>query len=249
MNSNEELIQSLVKDGYLKSQPVIDAFKKIDRKDFVIEEEKDRAYENTALSIGNKQTISQPLVVAFMLELLELKAGDKILEIGSGSGWNTALLAYLVGKPQTDADGTQTDAESQHMSASGQRQSELVVSIERIPELYELAKKNLAKYGLMDLSPNESLRSSALSQRVSAVLVKLIQGDGSRGHEAGAPYDKIIAAASAEEIPVAWKDQLKIGGRIVAPVKNSILVMEKLDKDNFETKEYFGFSFVPLISP
>lgn len=229
MNSNEELIQKLVKDGYLKSPLIIDAFKKIDRKDFVIEEEKGNAYKNEALSIGEKQTISQPLVVAFMLELLELKAGEKVLEIGSGSGWNTALLACLVGKPQTGADGMQTGAEG------------LVVSIERIPELHEYAKKNLAKYGLADSA------ESALSPRKSANVI-LTLGDGSRGYEAEAPYDKIIAAASAEEIPPAWKNQLKIGGKIVAPVKNSILVLEKLDKDNFETKEYFGFSFVPLIS-
>lgn len=207
MNTNEDLVNFLIKDGYLKSPLVIDAFKKIDRGNFVTQENKGMAYENTALPIGKKQTISQPLVVAFMLELLEPKAGERVLEIGSGSGWNTALIAELIGE-------------------NGK-----IFSVERIEELHNFAKNNLGKYGFAEKG-----------------IIELILGDGSRGYEAGAPYDRIIAAASAEEIPQTWKDQLKIGGRIVAPVKSSILVMDKLTKDDFETKEYFGFSFVPLIS-
>jgi len=63
------------------------------------------------------------------------------------------------------------------------------------------------------------------------------------------PYiDKIIAAASAKEIPAVWREQLKIGGRIVAPVGESIVVVDKVTKEEFRYKEYFGFSFVPLIS-
>ena len=117
----EELIESLIKEGYLKTPLIIEAFRKIDRKNFLPEELKERAYENTALPIGNKQTISQPLVVAFMLELLELKSGEKVLEIGTGSGWNTALMAKLVGE-------------------SGK-----IFSIERIEELHQFAKANLLK--------------------------------------------------------------------------------------------------------
>src|SRR3990167_725228 len=98
MMTREDLINELIKDGYLKTPAIIEAFKRIDRKDFVPEEMKEMAYENTALPIGEKQTISQPLVVAFMLELLELKSGEKILEIGTGSGWNTALMAKIAGE-------------------------------------------------------------------------------------------------------------------------------------------------------
>ena len=202
----EELIESLIKEGYLKTPLIIEAFKKIDRKDFVPEELGERAYENTALPIGNKQTISQPLVVAFMLELLELKFGEKVLEIGTGSGWNTALMAKLVGE-------------------SGK-----IFSIERIEELHQFAKANLLKYGFLE-------------RGVAGLLV----ADGSKGFNDAAPYDKIIAAAAAEEIPGVWKEQLKIGGRIVAPVKNSIVVLDKISVDKFERKEYFGFSFVPLV--
>ena len=88
----EDLINSLIKDGYLKTPEIIEAFKAIDRTDFVPEECKDDACVNAPLPIGFDQTISQPLTVAFMIELLEPKAGEKILEIGAGSGWQTAIL-------------------------------------------------------------------------------------------------------------------------------------------------------------
>lgn len=205
--SNENLINELIADGYLKSQSVVRVFQEIDRKDFVPTELKDQAYVNSALPIGNKQTISQPLVVAFMLELLELKSGEKVLEIGTGSGWKTVLMAKIIG-------------------SQGK-----IFSLERISELNNFAKENLKKYGLAD-----------------SEAVELVVGDGSRGYEAGAPYDKIIAAASAQEIPKAWEEQLKIGGRIVAPVKESIVVVDKVAKGEFRYKEHFGFSFVPLVS-
>ena len=205
MFTKDELIAELIKAGYLKTQPVIEAFKAIDRKDFLPEDLQNQAYENTALPIGEKQTISQPLVVAFMLELLELKPGGKILEIGTGSGWNTALMAKIIG---------------------GQGK---IYSIERIEALHDFAKKNISKY------------------EFAAGVVELILGDGSKGFSGGAPYDKIIAAASGKEIPPAWKEQLKIVGRIVSPVKDSIVVIDKLTKDKFETKQYFGFAFVPLV--
>ncbi len=206
MTTNIELIEGLIKDGYLKSPAVIEAFKVIDRKNFLPEEVHNEAYENIALSIGYKQTISQPLVVAFMLELLELKAGDKVLEIGSGSGWKTGLISQIIG-----TDGT-------------------LISIERIPELKEFAEQNLKQYGVLD-QPQRTL----------------IVGDGSKGYLEAAPFDKITAAASAQELPEAWKDQLKIGGKIVAPVKDTIIVLEKVAKDKFITKEYLGYNFVPLI--
>lgn len=198
--TNEELIKELAQDGYLKTPAVIEVFRAVDRKDFLPPEVRDRAYDNTALPIGYSQTISQPLVVAFMLELLELKPGGKVLEIGTGSGWKTALITRLVGD------------------------NGAVFSIERVPELYNFAKENLKSYP-----------------------AKLILGDGSLGYPEAAPYDKIIAAAAAEEIPPAWKEQLKIGGRIVAPVKDSIITLDKVAKDQFQERQYFGFAFVPLI--
>lgn len=209
MPSKESLIQELTRDGYLKTPFIIEAFKEINRADFVPEDVKDEAYLNTALPIGYGQTISQPLVVAFMLELLQPQPGEKILDVGAGSGWKAALLAYCVSQPRTHAG---------------------IVSIERIPALKEIAEKNIGKYNF-----------------VKKGVVKILLGDGSKGYKKEAPYDKIIAGAAGEEIPQEWKDQLRIGGRIVAPVKNSIVVLEKTAKDKFKTKEYYGFSFVPLI--
>ena len=91
------LIKELIEEGVLKTPSIIEAFEKIDRKDFTPEGLRDKAYLNTPLPIGYGQTISQPFTVAFMLELLQPQSGDKVLEVGSGSGWQTTLLASIVG--------------------------------------------------------------------------------------------------------------------------------------------------------
>lgn len=120
------LIDNLISEGWLKSPRIIEAFRKIKREDFLPDHLKDLAQLNEALPIGYGQTISQPLVVALMLELLEPKEGEKILDIGSGSGWTTALLAHIVGDKGR------------------------VVAIEIIPELAEFGKKNVAKYNFIE---------------------------------------------------------------------------------------------------
>lgn len=93
-----KLINQLIKDGYLKTDAIIEAFSEINRVEFIPREFELQANANIALPIGHGQTISQPLAVAFMLELLDPQKGQKILNIGSGSGWTTALLSYIVGK-------------------------------------------------------------------------------------------------------------------------------------------------------
>ena len=215
--TQENLIRELIEDGYLKTPKIIDAFRTMDRRDFVPEEVRAMAYENTALPIGQNQTISQPLVVAFMLELLELKLGEKVLEIGTGSGWSTALMAEIL-------EMRKEKSEISSQQALG------IVSIELLPALHEFAKSNLAKYKFLESGG-----------------VRLVLGDGSLGYLEEAPYDKIIAAAAAEAVPDAWKEQLKIGGRIVAPVRDRIVVWDKTAKDQFQTKEFFGFACVPLV--
>ena len=205
--TKEKLIEKLIKDGYLKTPTIIDAFNKIDRADFVPENLREVAYANQALPIGEGQTISQPLTVAFMLELLQPKKGDKILDVGSGSGWQAALLSEIVGD-----EGK-------------------IISIERISNLKLMAESNIEKYKFLTKG-----------------ITKVILGDGGGGHKEEAPYDKIIAAASAEdEIPYAWKEQLKIGGKIVAPLGQSIVVIEKIGQSEFSEKSFFGFTFVPLL--
>jgi protein-L-isoaspartate(D-aspartate) O-methyltransferase len=200
------LIDLLMQKGWLKTPRIIEAFKKIKREDFLPQESKNMAEFNEALPIGFNQTISQPLTVAFMLERLEPKEGDNILDVGSGSGWTTALLSQITGK-------------------SGK-----VTAIEIIPELKEFGEKNAAKYGF-----------------VQNGIARFILGDGYQGYGENAPYDKILVSASAGELPEALKKQLKIGGRIVIPIEESIWGFKKKAEDSFEEKEYPGFVFVPLI--
>lgn len=201
------LVDSLIKEGWLKTPEIIEAFRKIKRADFLPEDMENLAELDEALPIGKGQTISQPLVVAFMLELLEPKKGEKILDVGSGSGWTSALLAEIVGK-----EGK-------------------VISLDIVPDLVEFGKKNADKYDF-----------------VKNGIAEFICADGSKGYEKEAPFDKILASATAAgRIPKAWKEQLRIGGRIVAPVDSSILLLIKKGEDEFEQKEYPGFIFVPLI--
>lgn len=156
------------------------------------------------LPIGWNQTISQPLVVAFMLEQLEPLPGDKILDIGSGSGWTTALLAEIVGEKGK------------------------VIGLEVIPELKEFGEKNAAKYN---------------------GTTEFICADGSKGYEQEAPFDKILvsAAVQSKQMPKAWPEQLKVGGKIVAPIGSSIWMFKKKSETELEESEHPGFAFVPLV--
>jgi protein-L-isoaspartate(D-aspartate) O-methyltransferase len=94
----EALLQHMLATGVLRTPHLIDAFRAVDRAHFVPEALQAHAYEDCPLPIGYEQTISQPSTVAFMLELLAPQKGHHILDIGSGSGWTTALLAHIVGK-------------------------------------------------------------------------------------------------------------------------------------------------------
>lgn len=208
------LIDELIKGGWLKTPRIIEAFRKIKREDFLPEDIKDFSELNEALSIGFGQTISQPLVVAFMMELLQPQAGEKILDIGSGSGWTTALLAEIVGKKGK------------------------VIAIEIVPELIEFGKQNVAKYNFLEKGLPTGRQG----------IIEFICADGSKGYQKEAPFDKILASASVQEkIPQAWKEQLKIGGRIVTPIQDSIWLFEKRSSDDFKEREYPGFVFVPLV--
>ena len=204
------LIKELMEEGILKTPSIIEAFEKVDRKDFVPEELKDKAYLNTPLPIGYGQTISQPLTVAFMLELLQPQAGNKILEIGSGSGWQTALLAHIV----SGGDGRGK-----------------VIAAELIPELMAFGRKNVSKYGF-----------------IKKGLVEFHSLNATKVMPEETPFDRIISAASGQDLPEAWKEQLKVGGRIVAPIKNAIHLFVKKTENEFEETIYPGFAFVPLIS-
>jgi protein-L-isoaspartate(D-aspartate) O-methyltransferase len=165
------LIDELIRDGYLKAPEIISAFKKIKRDDFILPENKNDSEINAPLPIGYGQTISQPLTVAFMLELLEPKEGEKILDVGSGSGWTTALLAEIVGKKGK------------------------VFALEIIPKLKEFGEKNVSRYnfikkgtvlfiegdgwqGLPEFAPFDKVLVSAAASRIPEKLLEQIKIGG-----------------------------------------------------------------------
>jgi protein-L-isoaspartate(D-aspartate) O-methyltransferase len=117
-----ELIEFLINKNRLKTPEIINAFRKIDRKNFVLPELLNYAYEDNALRTKKSQTISQPSTVAFMFELLKPKKNDRILDVGSGSGWTTALLAEIVGEKGK------------------------VIGLEIVDELVSFGQENLKKY-------------------------------------------------------------------------------------------------------
>jgi protein-L-isoaspartate(D-aspartate) O-methyltransferase len=98
MTNNQELVNQMLTRGVLYTPVLTQAFLRYDRIDFIPKEFCNEAYYDGPLPIGEGQTISQPSTVAIMLELLSPQAGDKVLDIGSGSGWTTALLASIVGE-------------------------------------------------------------------------------------------------------------------------------------------------------
>ena len=209
----DNLINFLILGGALKNPHIIDAFRVIDRADFVPEEKRTEAYENYPIPIGYGQTISQPQTVAFMLEHLAPEEGNKILDVGSGSGWQTALLAHIVGPHGK------------------------IIALELIPELKELGEKNAEKYGFVSEGRAEFHALNAKD-----------------GFPLEAPFDRIIAAASlpvrlvgAHVVRLTWKTELKVGGRIVVPLGESIMLLKKKTDSLFEEHEFPGFLFVPFI--
>ena len=127
MKSNKDLVEYLEKSGYITRDDIKRAFLFVDRKDFVPKEFSSYAYEDEPIPIPELQTTSAPSVIAKMLEMSEIKKGQKVLEIGTGSGYLTALLAYLVGD------------------------NGIVVSMEIFEKVYEFARRNLSKYNFRNI--------------------------------------------------------------------------------------------------
>lgn len=128
VSTNKKFIEQLVQNGRIKTKAVINAFFKIDRINFVPDEFKGEAYFDIPVPIFSGMTTSQPSTIAFMLEKLQPRKGEKVLEIGTGSGYLTALLSVLVGE-------------------SGK-----VFSMEYFPELKEFAESNLRRYNFKNVT-------------------------------------------------------------------------------------------------
>ncbi|RMF91018.1 MAG: protein-L-isoaspartate(D-aspartate) O-methyltransferase [Methanobacteriota archaeon] len=205
MEKKEALIERLISLGYLKSPSVIEAMRAVDR-DFFLPRGMERfAYDDSPLPIGHDQTISAPHMVAIMCEKADLHAGQKVLEIGAGSGYHACVTSKIT--------------------------KQRVYSVERLPELAEEAKRNLARAGCDK--------------------VVVIVGDGTLGYPPEAPYDRIIVTAAAPDIPKPLVEQLKAGGKLLIPVGSrwaqDLLRITKHD-DGTTTKENLGGCvFVPLI--
>ena len=202
-----KIVNDLIRNGYLKTDAIIDAFASIDRLEFVPNGLEEGAEKDVELPIGYGQTISQPSTVAFMLELLNPRKNQNILDIGSGSGWTTALLSYIVGEKGR------------------------VVAIDVINDLVEHAKKHVNKF-----------------EFIKKGIVEFHCANGIEGFPKKAPYDRILCSASVEIIPQCFKDQLKVGGILVMPVRNSIVYLEKKSETEFSEEDFPGFSFIPLMS-
>lgn len=200
--ARQRLVEAIRAKG-ISDLAVLRAFELTPRHAFVPTGLWHKAYEDGPLPIGSKQTISQPSIHAKYLELLGLTGKEKVLEIGTGSGYQTVLLAHLAAQ---------------------------VFSIERIAALYELARNNIQKAGV----PN----------------VSLLLGDGTVGWRAHAPYDAILVSAASPKVPQPLVEQLAEGGKLVIPVggmDEQELIMFTRSGAELKRESILPVRFVPLL--
>lgn len=202
VQKRNKLIRRLKRQGYLTQENVVKAMQQVPREEFVdcSQVSLSKVYSDRPLPIGHEQTISAPHMVAWQSSLLELEPEDKVLEIGTGLGYQAAILSRIVNK---------------------------IITLELIPELATAAKDNLEQYSN----------------------VKVITEDGSWGYEPEAPYEKIVVTCAAPELPQPLKQQLKLGGLIVAPIgskhSQQLKRFRKTETD-FEEVNHGSVRFVPL---
>lgn len=197
-----KLVEELRLKG-IRNEKVLQAINNVPRHLFMESSLVNHAYQDKALPIGAGQTISQPYTVAVQSELLEVKPFEKVLEVGTGSGYQACVLLEM---------------------------SVRVYTIERQRELYLKAMSFLPQIGY---NP------------------QFFYGDGYLGLPTYGPFDKIIITAGAPEVPKALLEQLKVGGRLVAPIGDSqvqvMTVVERKGQDSYVTTHHGSFIFVPLL--
>jgi protein-L-isoaspartate(D-aspartate) O-methyltransferase len=165
------MVNDQLEERGIVDRRVLDAMARVPREAFVDERDRSRAYFDMPLRIGWGQTISQPYMVALICQTADVREGDKVLDIGTGSGYHAAVLAAMGGE---------------------------VHSVERIPGLGDKARARLAAAGFEQ--------------------VQVHVGDGSLGLPDEAPFDAIVVAAAAPDVPMTLYDQLVARGRLVVPV-------------------------------
>lgn len=201
--ARQKMLDSQIRARNVRDPRVLAAVRTVPRHLFVEEALRDRAYLDKALPIGEKQTISQPYMVAAMTEALELTGRERVLEVGTGSGYQTAILAEL---------------------------AESVFSVERIASFVPLARRRLESLGRYN------------------VLIKV--GDGTIGWTEHAPYDAILVAAAAPQLPRPLLEQLRVGGRLVVPMgpeDSQTLMRIRRGEDGFHEEALGECRFVKLI--
>ena len=202
MADKEEMLEYQLKKRGIVNPAVLKAMETIERANFLPKGVKQHAYEDGPLPIGKGQTISQPYIVAFMAQALDLKPDSVVLEVGAGCGYSAAVLSQIASK---------------------------VYSIEIIEWLARVAEKNL---------DNEKIQNAFVRR-----------GDGYKGWPAKAPFDAITLAAAPSEIPEPLKEQLKIGGKLLAPVgtiRQELTLLEKIGERKFRQKSLMPVRFVPM---
>ncbi|MEM4266685.1 MAG: protein-L-isoaspartate(D-aspartate) O-methyltransferase [Candidatus Nanoarchaeia archaeon] len=199
------MIRELEIEG-IKDKKVLQAMEKIPRHEFVPKELQEDAYANIPLPVGQGQTISQPYTVAFMLEALELKEGQKVLEIGAASGYNACLIAEIVGKKGK------------------------VYTIEIIPELVKLAKENIKRIGIRNIrviygdgskgyakaKPYDRIIITAGAPEVPKPLIKQLKNNGILVGPIGQMYSQNMIKITKTRKGITKKD---LGYFVFVPLK------------------------------
>ncbi len=200
----ERMVANQIAGRGVRDGAVLAAMRAVPRERFVAPDLAELAYEDQPLPIGSGQTISQPYIVAFMLEAAEVKTGERILEVGAGSGYAAAVASRIAAR---------------------------VYAIERHASLAEAAQQRFDELGYDN--------------------IELSVGDGTRGKPDAAPFDAILVAAGAPIVPVALKEQLAIGGRLVVPVGKSrlqdLLKITRRSGSDYEETNLGAVVFVSLI--
>jgi len=199
----DRMVRTQLEARDIRDPRVLEAFRAIDRARFVPPDQQVSAYADCPLAIGHGQTISQPYIVALMTQELDLRGHERVLEIGTGSGYQTAVLAHLAAE---------------------------VYTIEVHATLVERARATLDAIGCRNVH-----------YRV---------GDGRLGWPEAAPFDRILCAAAAKDIPAPWIDQLADGGRLVVPVGSGftqVLVLVQKRDGRVTRHEFCPCRFVPLV--